>query len=183
MKPSFGLLSLLLALACLLPSGVHAADPAPGQQQGRAWTQIRSNAQLAARYEFQNLTDAESPLLSEDVDTLLLFRPRDLTDRQKYVFDQFLMRGGTIVLAGTKGYKPIPDFISDVVVGKEITIKGALGVTSSAYRSAIRTIESRALPLETMHTHDFALEEAELAIRTLAREIPGEESIHSCLIP
>jgi hypothetical protein len=34
-----------------------------------------------------------------------------------------------------------------------------------------------------MHTHDFALDEAELAIRTLAREIPGEESIHSCLLP
>jgi hypothetical protein len=34
-----------------------------------------------------------------------------------------------------------------------------------------------------MHTHDFTLREAELAIRTLAREIPGEESIHSCLLP
>jgi hypothetical protein len=34
-----------------------------------------------------------------------------------------------------------------------------------------------------MHTHDFPLEEAELAIRMLAREIPGQESIHSCLIP
>ena len=27
------------------------------------------------------------------------------------------------------------------------------------------------------------LREAELAIRTLAREIPDDESIHSCLIP
>ena len=27
------------------------------------------------------------------------------------------------------------------------------------------------------------LTDAELAIRMLAREIPGEESIHSCLIP
>jgi hypothetical protein len=33
-----------------------------------------------------------------------------------------------------------------------------------------------------MHTHDFALEEAELAIRTLAGEVPGVESIHSCLL-
>jgi threonine dehydrogenase-like Zn-dependent dehydrogenase len=87
------------------------------------------------------------------------------------------------VLAGIKGYKPVPDFVSDVVVGKEITIKGATGVTSSGYRSAIRTIESGEVPLEAMHTHDFALEDAELAVRTLAREIPGEESIHSCLVP
>ena len=91
--------------------------------------------------------------------------------------------GGTIVLAGVKGFKAIPDFVSDLIVVKEITIKGAIGVTSSGYRSAIRLIESRRAPLEQMHTHDFALKDAELAIRTLAREIPDEESIHSCLIP
>jgi 2-desacetyl-2-hydroxyethyl bacteriochlorophyllide A dehydrogenase len=96
---------------------------------------------------------------------------------------EVVRRGGTIVLAGVKGYKPVPNFISDVVVGKEITIKGATGVTSSGYRSAIRAIESGKIPLAAMHTHDFALEDAETAIRTLAREIPGEESIHSCLIP
>jgi threonine dehydrogenase-like Zn-dependent dehydrogenase len=66
---------------------------------------------------------------------------------------------------------------------KEITIKGAIGVTSSGYTSAIRTIESGRVPIAKMHTHNFKLEEAELAIRTLAREIPGVESIHSCLIP
>jgi threonine dehydrogenase-like Zn-dependent dehydrogenase len=91
--------------------------------------------------------------------------------------------GGTIVLAGVKGGKAIPDFISDIVVGKEITIKGAIGVTSSGYASAIRTIESGTVPMEKMHTHDFRLEEADLAIRTLARQVPGDESIHSCLIP
>ena len=60
---------------------------------------------------------------------------------------------------------------------------GAIGVTSLGYRSAIRLIESGRVPLERMHTHDFALADAELAIRTLAREIPDDESIHSCLIP
>jgi hypothetical protein len=39
------------------------------------------------------------------------------------------------------------------------------------------------VPVERMHTHAFPLREAERAIRTLAREIPGEESIHSCLLP
>jgi threonine dehydrogenase-like Zn-dependent dehydrogenase len=91
--------------------------------------------------------------------------------------------GGTIVLAGVKGFKPIPDFVSDKIVLKEITLRGAIGVTSTGYRSAIRLIESGRRPLERMHTHDFALRDAELAIRTLAREIPNEESIHSCLLP
>ncbi len=91
--------------------------------------------------------------------------------------------GGTIVLAGVKGFKAIPEFISDLIVVQEITIKGAMGVTSSGYRSAINTIESSKVPMAAMHTHNFKLEEAELAIKTLAREVPGDESIHSCLIP
>jgi threonine dehydrogenase-like Zn-dependent dehydrogenase len=91
--------------------------------------------------------------------------------------------GGTIVLAGVKGFAPIPDFVSDKIVLKEIAIRGAIGVTSSGYTKAIRLLESRRRPVEKMHTHDFGLRDAELAIRTLAREIPGEESIHSCLRP
>ena len=95
----------------------------------------------------------------------------------------FVRPGGTIVLAGVKGFKPVPDFISDKIVLKEITIKGAIGVTSTGYTSAIRLLESRKHPVERMHTHQFGLRDAELAIRTLAREIEGQESIHSCLIP
>jgi len=91
--------------------------------------------------------------------------------------------GARIVLAGVKGFKPVPDFVSDLVVMKEVHILGAFGVTARAYEAAIRLIESDRLPLARMHTHDFALEEAERAIQTLAGEIPGEQSIHSCLIP
>jgi threonine dehydrogenase-like Zn-dependent dehydrogenase len=91
--------------------------------------------------------------------------------------------GGTIVLAGVKGFKPVPDFVTDKIVMKELSIRGAIGVTWSGYASAIRTIESRKYPIERMHTHEFDLRDAERAIRMLAREIPGEESIHSCLIP
>jgi 2-desacetyl-2-hydroxyethyl bacteriochlorophyllide A dehydrogenase len=93
----------------------------------------------------------------------------------------YVAPGGRVVLAGVKGFKSIPDFVSDKIVMKEIKILGAIGVTYSGYDAAIRLIESRRVPLEKMHTHDFSLREAELAIRTLAREIPDEESIHSCL--
>jgi threonine dehydrogenase-like Zn-dependent dehydrogenase len=91
--------------------------------------------------------------------------------------------GGTVVLAGVKGFRAVDNFVSDLVVMKEINIKGAIGVTSSGYKAAIRLIESGRVPMARMHTHDFALADAALAIRTLARQIPGEESIHSCLIP
>ena len=95
----------------------------------------------------------------------------------------YVRMGGTVVLAGVKGFREIPGFVSDKIVMKEIAIRGAIGVTSSGYCKAIQLIESGKYPLEAMHTHDFGLRDAELAIRTLAREIDGEESIHSCLIP
>jgi threonine dehydrogenase-like Zn-dependent dehydrogenase len=95
----------------------------------------------------------------------------------------FVRPGGRVILAGVKGFKAIPDFVSDKIVMKEISLQGAIGVTSSGYRSAIRLLESRRYPVEKMHTHDFALRDAELAIKTLARQVPGDESIHSCLLP
>ncbi len=91
--------------------------------------------------------------------------------------------GGTVVLAGVKGFKPIPEFVSDKIVLKEIRVQGAIGVTSSGYRSAIRLIESRRVPVEAMHTHAFGLRDAEEAIHTLAGEAQGPRSIHSCLLP
>ncbi len=86
-------------------------------------------------------------------------------------------------MAGVKGFKEVAGCVSVLVVMKEIKILGAIGVTASGYRSAIRLLESGKVPFELMHTHNFRLEEAELAIKTLAREIEGVESIDSCLIP
>ena len=91
--------------------------------------------------------------------------------------------GGRIVLAGVKGFKPVDNFVSDLIVMKEIQIQGAIGVTSTGYRAAIRLLESGRVDVAKMHTHNFDLREAERAIKTLARQIPGDESIHSCLIP
>ena len=58
----------------------------------------------------------------------------------------YVAPGGTVVLAGVKGWKPIPEFISDKIVLKEIALRGAIGVTSSGYRRAIELIESRRAP-------------------------------------
>jgi len=95
----------------------------------------------------------------------------------------YVKPGGTVVLAGVKGFKAVPDFISDKIVLKEITLRGAIGVTSSGYRAAIDLIESRRLPLERLHTHDFPLRRADEAVRTLAGEFPAERAIHVCLLP
>ncbi len=128
-----------------------------------------------AKRRIRDLTDGRGADVVVDVSS---YATKPVAESLDYV-----RAGGTVVLAGVKGFKPVPDFISDKIVMKEISIRGAIGVTSSGYERAIRLIESRTQPLELMHTHDFGLRQAELAIRTLAREIEGQESIHSCLLP
>jgi threonine dehydrogenase-like Zn-dependent dehydrogenase len=94
----------------------------------------------------------------------------------------YVALGGRIVLAGVKGFKPVPDFISDLVVVKEAQLLGAFGVTARAYDSAIRLIEAGTVPLARLHTHDFELEDAEEAIRTLAGQRSGPACVHACLL-
>lgn len=91
-------------------------------------------------------------------------------------------RGGRIVLAGTKGGRAVPDFISDRVVMKELTILGAIGVDWASYEQAIRLIESGRYPLEKLHTHTLPLDEAARGIRLLSGEA-GEPAIHIALVP
>ncbi len=69
-----------------------------GVPAGVGWEACRTNEGLKKRYEFQNFKDEDGALLPDDLDTLFLFRPKDLTDRQKYVIDQFVVSGGTLVV-------------------------------------------------------------------------------------
>jgi threonine dehydrogenase-like Zn-dependent dehydrogenase len=91
--------------------------------------------------------------------------------------------GGTVVLAGIKGMKAVPGFISDKLPLNGITVRGALGVRSWAYEQAIRVVKEHKYPFEKMHTHTFHIDEADRAIRTLAGEIPGETAIHVTMVP
>ena len=127
------------------------------------------------KHRVRELTDGRGADVVVDVSS---YATQPVTEALDYV-----RPGGRVVLAGVKGFKPIPDFVSDKIVMKEIRIQGAIGVTSTGYRSAIRLLEARKTPIERMHTHQFDLRDAELAIRTLAREVEGDESIHSCLVP
>ncbi|MCA8973253.1 MAG: GldG family protein, partial [Planctomycetes bacterium] len=70
---------------------------APGQQQGIGWNVLRTHESIAKRYEFQNVKNEDAPLLADDLQTLFLYRPNGLTDREKYVLDQFVVKGGTLV--------------------------------------------------------------------------------------
>jgi threonine dehydrogenase-like Zn-dependent dehydrogenase len=90
--------------------------------------------------------------------------------------------GGTIVLGGLKGV-PVPQFPSDKVVLRGITVIGARGVTAPGYAEAIDIIASDRFPLDRMRTHQFPLEQAEQAIQVLAGEVPGEHAVNVVIRP
>jgi threonine dehydrogenase-like Zn-dependent dehydrogenase len=90
--------------------------------------------------------------------------------------------GGRVVLAGLKGRRPV-ELVSDRIVNKALTVVGAYGVGSQAYREAIRIIESGRFPLERLHTHTFELTDTARAIETLAGEVDGEQAVHVSIRP
>lgn len=79
------------------------AEPARGlgvspvEELPQGWFNIRMMPEIQGRYQFTNLGFTET-LVPDYIDTLMLFRPKDLTDRQKYIIDQFLMQGKTLVV-------------------------------------------------------------------------------------
>jgi len=79
--------------------------------------------------------------------------------------------GATLVLAGIKG----PTGLSlnvDRVVYKELRIMGVYSQGYESYREAFRIIAEQVPGLALLHTHEFALTDAERALLTFGREIP-----------
>lgn len=93
-------------------------------------------------------------------------------------------RGGTVVIGGIKGMKAIPGFVSDHLVFKALTVKGALGVRSHSYRLAVEAIVSGRFDFRALHTHTLALADAESALRILGgEEQSGGVPIHITVVP
>ncbi|MFC7404721.1 zinc-dependent alcohol dehydrogenase [Georgenia alba] len=90
--------------------------------------------------------------------------------------------GGRVVLAGLKGHREIP-LVTDLIINRALTVKGAFGVDASANRRAIELLESGRFPLEKLHTHTFGLDEVGLAIDTLAGEAGDGSAIHVSVHP
>ncbi len=55
---------------------------------------------LRESYELRRLTLDEAGVPG-DIDVLILIAPHDLSDRQRYAIDQFVMRGGSLIVAGS----------------------------------------------------------------------------------
>jgi threonine dehydrogenase-like Zn-dependent dehydrogenase len=96
---------------------------------------------------------------------------------------EMVRRGGTIVLAGLKGGRPVPGFVSDRLVFKSITMRGVFTVDSRAYVEAIRLIEAEPDRFARLHTRSYPLERAEEALLDLAGRLDGPPAVHVAIVP
>jgi threonine dehydrogenase-like Zn-dependent dehydrogenase len=83
--------------------------------------------------------------------------------------------GGRVILASTKGNRAF-HFISDVLVAKQLTIRGAMGATTVGYQWATRQIETDPR-IDDLVSHQFPLGEASRALQAAAGLLGREELI------
>jgi threonine dehydrogenase-like Zn-dependent dehydrogenase len=83
--------------------------------------------------------------------------------------------GGRVILASTKGNRAF-HFISDVLVAKQLTVKGAMGATTVGYQWATRQIETDPR-IDDLVSHQFPLSEASRALQAAAGLLGREELI------
>lgn len=76
------------------------------QQPISSWQQVQRF--LAQEYDVRSV-DLENGWVPDDIDVLVMVGPQDLTDRERFAVDQYLMRGGAVVVgAGNYGIQIDP---------------------------------------------------------------------------
>ncbi len=80
------------------PAGADASFPGMQQPAGPSYNRLERALGQNVRLRFHDLEDGRVP---DDVDLLLVAAPRDLSDKQRFAIDQYLMRGGPVVLASS----------------------------------------------------------------------------------
>ena len=94
---------------------------------------------------------------------------------------QLARKRGRIILGGRK-FRGIPEFDSDMMITKFLTVRGMRGHSFQSVKMAIELIASGRYPLERMCTHVFGLNEVDTAIRTVGGQgLPG--AIHCMVDP
>ena len=89
--------------------------------------------------------------------------------------------GGKIILAGAK-HKPVPEFPTDEILYREITMTGVRGHDFKSIEPSLQLIASRKYPLQLLGTHHFRLQETEEAILTVGG-FGKPEAIHVTVLP
>ncbi len=95
---------------------------------------------------------------------------------------QLARRGGTIVLAGTRGSAETPGFDPDLIVYKELRVLGALGVDAVAYQQALELLAAGQFPFAALPRRAVGLDDVGELLRDMAGE--GETPpVHGVVVP
>lgn len=121
------------------------------QQPISSWQQVGQS--LAQEYDVRNV-DLSAGQMSSDIDVLILVGPQDLTDKERFAVDQYLMRGGSVVVAagnygiqidpmqGGLGLKPLEDGLQDMLAHYGFTVE----------RSLVMDPQNEPFPVQTTRT-------------------------------
>jgi threonine dehydrogenase-like Zn-dependent dehydrogenase len=91
-------------------------------------------------------------------------------------------RGGKVVLGGRTPNKVIP-FVMDKLSSRGITMIGVRAHEPQDVRTALALISARRDVLEKSGGVELSLQKADLALRLIGQEVPGEETLHVALNP
>ena len=100
-----------------------------GQQQPalRTWRQVRQ--QLSQDYSLQTV-DLASGQVPPEVDVLVVISPQDLDDKARYAVDQYLMRGGSVVVAASNYTVSVDQFTGNLAL---VPVQGGLNDMLESY--------------------------------------------------
>jgi len=90
--------------------------------------------------------------------------------------------GGTVVMAGTRGSAETPGFWPDLIVYKELTILGALGVDAEAYRIALGLLDTGRYPFADLPRRRVGLGEVASLLSDMAGE-GADAPVHGVVEP
>ncbi|PWT92988.1 MAG: hypothetical protein C5B56_01485, partial [Proteobacteria bacterium] len=91
--------------------------------------------------------------------------------------------GGRVVLAGLKNGKSVGDLVTDKIVVKGLQVLGGFSSSASSLQIALEILRAHHSRLSPICSHSFRLDQADLAVRTLGREVDdGKEVVHVSLV-
>jgi threonine dehydrogenase-like Zn-dependent dehydrogenase len=93
-----------------------------------------------------------------------------------YTALEIVRPGGRVILASTKGGRPISSLYSDVIVTKQLQVMGVLGPSQEGFEWGIQqlSIDPR---LDSLISHQFPLNESHLALAATSGQMGHEELI------
>jgi threonine dehydrogenase-like Zn-dependent dehydrogenase len=94
---------------------------------------------------------------------------------------QLARKRGRVILGGIKRQK-IPQFDSDMIIARFLTVKGMRGHSYESVELALQLIAGNRHNVKDMGTHTFGLAQTEYALRTLVGE-GAENAIHMTIDP